>query len=138
MQANTGKIMSDIDNRQYIRHPSDIPLKYALIDAPTHRVKSTHNISIGGLSFSAIENLAIDSWLTITALIIVSATLLSHSLERPYLFGRPPFLCRPPWDVHIFKQELEHCPWLGVKKSFSSSRTVLAFYKEIMDRGKRS
>ena len=72
------------------------------------------------------------------ALIIVSATLLSHSLERPYLFRHPPFLCRPPWNVHIFKQELEHCPWLGVKKSFSSSRTVLAFYKEIMDRGKRS
>ncbi len=58
--------MLDNDNRKYIRHPSDIPLQYALIDKPCLRAKATNNISLGGLSFSVKEELKTDSWLTIT------------------------------------------------------------------------
>jgi hypothetical protein len=58
--------MLDNDSREYIRHPSDIPLQYTLIDKPAHSTKSTHNVSLGGLSFSANEDLKINSWLTIT------------------------------------------------------------------------
>ncbi len=58
--------MLDSDNRKYIRHPSDIPLQYALIDKPVHHAKSTNNISLGGLSFRVKEELKADSWLTIT------------------------------------------------------------------------
>lgn len=57
--------MLDNDGREYIRHPSDIPLQYALIDEPRHIVKSIHNVSLGGLSFSVVEDLKINSWLTI-------------------------------------------------------------------------
>jgi hypothetical protein len=58
--------MLDNDSREYIRHPSDIPLQYTLIDKLAHHTKSTHNVSLGGLSFSAHEDLKINSWLTIT------------------------------------------------------------------------
>jgi hypothetical protein len=58
--------MLDNDSREYIRHPSDIPIQYTLIDKPAHSTKSTHNVSLGGLSFSANEDLKINSWLTIT------------------------------------------------------------------------
>ena len=58
--------MLDNDSREYIRHPSDIPLQYTFIDKLAHHTKSTHNVSLGGLSFSASEDLKINSWLTIT------------------------------------------------------------------------
>ena len=58
--------MLDNDGREYIRHPSDIPLQYTLIDEPRHDVDSTHNVSLGGLSFSVAEDIKINSWLTIT------------------------------------------------------------------------
>lgn len=57
--------MLDYDGREYIRHPSGIPLQYAQIDEPQHNVKSIHNVSLGGLSFSVAEDLKINSWLTI-------------------------------------------------------------------------
>ena len=58
--------MLDKDSREYIRHPSGIPLQYSLIDKPAHHRISTHNVSLGGLSFSAYEDFKINSWLTIT------------------------------------------------------------------------
>lgn len=66
-------------------------------------------------------------------LVIVSATPLSHSQVRFFSFGNSPFQCRPPDEIHIVKQKFEHCPWFGVKKSFSSKRAALAFYKESME-----
>jgi hypothetical protein len=57
--------MLDNDDREYIRHPSGIPLQYAQIDEPQHSVDSLHNVSLGGLSFSVAEDLKINSWLTI-------------------------------------------------------------------------
>jgi hypothetical protein len=57
--------MLDNDSREYIRHPSGIPLQYALVDEHSHNTKSTNNISLGGLSFSANEDIEINSWLTI-------------------------------------------------------------------------
>ena len=58
--------MLESSKRKYIRHPSDIPLKYALIDNPRQAAKATKNISFGGLSFSAHQALKVDSWLTIS------------------------------------------------------------------------
>ena len=37
--------------RQYIRHPTDIPLEYRLVEAVVHDTKYLRDISEGGLSF---------------------------------------------------------------------------------------
>jgi hypothetical protein len=58
--------MLEIDSREYIRHPSDIPLQYTLIDEPHINTRSANNISLGGLSFITEEDLKVNSWLTIT------------------------------------------------------------------------
>jgi hypothetical protein len=58
--------MPEADNREYIRHPSDIPLLYTLMDEALYNAKSTNNISIGGLSFVANEDIKVNSWLAIT------------------------------------------------------------------------
>ena len=58
--------MSEANSREYIRHPSDIPLQYALIDEPSCNAKMTNNISLGGLSFAVNEDIKVNSWLTIT------------------------------------------------------------------------
>lgn len=62
----TGRLMLNNDTRKYIRHPSSIPLRYALTNKPRHRAKATNNISFGGLSFKVQEELPTNSWLTIT------------------------------------------------------------------------
>ena len=39
--------------RQYIRHPTDIPLEYHLVDIVAHEKNFLKNISEGGLSFQS-------------------------------------------------------------------------------------
>ncbi len=58
-----GANMNEADERKFIRHPSDIPLEYCFVDKPLCISDSINNVSIGGLSFSATQAIAVDSWL---------------------------------------------------------------------------
>ena len=40
--------------RQYIRHPTDIPLEYRLVDVVAHDTEYLKDISEGGLSFQSV------------------------------------------------------------------------------------
>jgi len=51
-------------DRQFIRHPSEIPLEYCITDAPAMcNMDFISNISQGGLSFHSSEYIAPDKWL---------------------------------------------------------------------------
>jgi len=41
------------DRRKYIRHPSDIPIKYTLTGVVAGQKQPLNNISVGGISFQA-------------------------------------------------------------------------------------
>lgn len=45
------------EKRQYIRHPSDIPIFYKLIDKSVFREQPLRNISLGGLCFRTDRHL---------------------------------------------------------------------------------
>ncbi len=45
--------------RRYIRHPSDIPIEFEVVDAPFAQTRPLNNISLGGFSFNT--STAIDS-----------------------------------------------------------------------------
>lgn len=52
--------------RQFIRHPSDIPLEYCITDAPSRcNMDVLSNISQGGLSFHSDHYIEPDQWLHI-------------------------------------------------------------------------
>lgn len=55
--------VSDIDERQFIRHPSDIPIEYCFTDRSVCLLDTINNVSIGGLSFQADQYIEPDSWL---------------------------------------------------------------------------
>ncbi|MEO0444379.1 MAG: PilZ domain-containing protein, partial [Pseudomonadota bacterium] len=59
----TGVIMNEVDNRQFIRHPSNIPIEYCFVDRPLVVSDSTNNVSAGGLSFRANQYIEPNSWL---------------------------------------------------------------------------
>lgn len=37
--------------REYIRHPSEIPIEFDVADPQEHQAEHLHNVSLGGLSF---------------------------------------------------------------------------------------
>ena len=59
----SGAMISDIEDRKFIRHPSDIPIEYCFVDKPMCSQNSINNVSIGGLSFRAKQHIEPDSWL---------------------------------------------------------------------------
>jgi hypothetical protein len=44
--------------REFIRHPSDIPIKYRIQDSKTIGINNLRNISVGGLCFRSSVSLA--------------------------------------------------------------------------------
>ncbi|MGS2717338.1 PilZ domain-containing protein [Eionea flava] len=50
-------------DRQFIRHPSNIPLEYCVTNEPSCNTDIVCNISEGGLSFHSHEYIAPDKWL---------------------------------------------------------------------------
>ena len=66
MTSETGVLMSnltEVNERQFIRHPTDIPLEYCLADMPICVSDSINNVSMGGLSFSSSDYIEPNSWL---------------------------------------------------------------------------
>lgn len=51
--------------REYIRHPSEIPIEFTVIDKQAGEVRSLHNISRGGLSFASSKPVAIGALITV-------------------------------------------------------------------------
>lgn len=51
------------DNRQFIRHPSDVPIEYCFTDEPLCRCDSLSDVSIGGLSFHSTSYIPPEQWL---------------------------------------------------------------------------
>lgn len=45
--------------RQFIRHPSDVPIEYRLVDLANHLHEYLCNISNGGLCFTSIQSIPI-------------------------------------------------------------------------------
>jgi hypothetical protein len=56
-------VMNDVHDRQFIRHPSDIPLEYCFVDKPFCALDSINNVSLGGLSFQASQYIKPKQWL---------------------------------------------------------------------------
>lgn len=55
--------MNQID-REFIRHPSEIPLEYCITEAPTMcNIDVVSNVSQGGLSFHSREYIEPEKWL---------------------------------------------------------------------------
>ena len=52
MEADN-KLNQQANQRQYMRHPAEIPVKYKLAGEKKHRTDTTKNISFGGLCFQA-------------------------------------------------------------------------------------
>ena len=52
MEANN-QLNQDANQRKYIRHPTEIPIKYRLVGEKKHRKDIAKNISVGGLCFQA-------------------------------------------------------------------------------------
>lgn len=50
-------------NRQFIRHPSNIPLEYCVTNEPSCNTDVVCNISEGGLSFHSTEYIPPNKWL---------------------------------------------------------------------------
>ena len=51
--------------REYIRHPSSIPLEVKIADLPSPQNEYLNNVSLGGLSFHSKNNLAAGARITI-------------------------------------------------------------------------
>lgn len=68
--------------RQFIRHPSDIPIKYNLGDVVTHTKDYLKDISQGGLSFSSKISIDPGSTIHIKIPIRNPAFSLEGELER--------------------------------------------------------
>lgn len=52
-----------MNNRQYIRHPSSIPLEYCVINTPRqYEMDFINNVSQGGLSFHSTRYIEADQW----------------------------------------------------------------------------
>lgn len=51
--------------REYIRHPSTIPLEVKIADFPGHREEYLNNVSVGGLSFRSQDRLDTGARITI-------------------------------------------------------------------------
>ena len=51
--------------REYIRHPSEIPIEFTVIDKQDGEVRSLHNISRGGLSFTSSKPVAVGTLITV-------------------------------------------------------------------------
>jgi hypothetical protein len=47
------KLNQDVNQRKFIRHPTEIPIKYKLAGERKHRTDTAKNISVGGLCFQA-------------------------------------------------------------------------------------
>jgi len=63
MRTNTPQTEKQTD-RQFIRHPSNIPLEYCVTDIPTFcNTDVVCNVSEGGLSFHSHEYIAPNKWL---------------------------------------------------------------------------
>lgn len=59
----SGFTMKEIEERQFIRHPSNIPIEYCFLDKPVCMLDSINDVSVGGLSFQADNYIQPDSWL---------------------------------------------------------------------------
>jgi hypothetical protein len=59
----SGVTMSEVEDRKFIRHPSDIPIEYCFTDKPLCLLDSINNVSMGGLSFQADQYIEPNSWL---------------------------------------------------------------------------
>lgn len=59
----SGINMSEVDERQFIRHPSNIPIEYCFMDSPLCIMDSINDVSVGGLSFQADQYIEPESWL---------------------------------------------------------------------------
>lgn len=59
----TGVTVSEVEDRKFIRHPSDIPIEYCFVDKPLCALDSINNVSVGGLSFKANQYIEPNSWL---------------------------------------------------------------------------
>ncbi|MBX2809333.1 MAG: PilZ domain-containing protein [Cellvibrionaceae bacterium] len=55
--------MNSRDHRQFIRHPSDIPIEYCFMDKPVCLSDSISDVSLGGLSFHAQDYIQPNQWL---------------------------------------------------------------------------
>lgn len=51
------------ENREFIRHPTDIPIEYYFIDTPVCYSDSIESISLSGLSFSTVDYIEPNKWL---------------------------------------------------------------------------
>ena len=51
--------------REYIRHPSSIPLEVNIADLPGPQNEYLNNISLGGLSFHSKKKMESGTWITI-------------------------------------------------------------------------
>lgn len=51
------------EHREFIRHPSHIPIEYCLVDKPICASDCINNISLGGLSFQTEYFIEPDSWI---------------------------------------------------------------------------
>ena len=52
-----------LTTREFIRHPSDIPIEYCLTDKPLCHMDSIHNVSQGGLCFHTQQAVSHKQWL---------------------------------------------------------------------------
>jgi len=59
----SGISINKIDERRFIRHPSDIPIEYCFLDKPVCQLDLINDVSVGGLSFQADCYIEPDSWL---------------------------------------------------------------------------
>lgn len=59
----SGISMSEVDERRFIRHPSNIPIEYCLLDKAVCLLDSINDVSVGGLSFQADNYIEPKSWL---------------------------------------------------------------------------
>jgi hypothetical protein len=57
--------MSSIEQREFIRHPADIPIEYRFVDDPSLIPELMNNVSLGGLSFLAGQYIEPTRWLHI-------------------------------------------------------------------------
>ncbi len=55
--------MNEVEERRFIRHPSDIPIEYCFLDKRVCLFDSINDVSIGGLSFQAESYIEPESWL---------------------------------------------------------------------------
>lgn len=51
--------------RKYIRHPSDIPIEFDVVDGVQARHETLNNVSLGGLSFQSQSSLPVGRTVTI-------------------------------------------------------------------------